>query len=161
MKGFLLQPLYGALVLSLTIMGIVIPVLVLYELLHQKGVFQFLGGILAKCFALERGVSKGIFSLLVGMFFGLSYGAGPLIHLHQKGDIPPRIAHRIGLFLALCHALIEGPLLFARLGGHWGWLAGCRLLFGLIAVLLGGPFLGSNGEMRKGEGCRDGKVMLQ
>lgn len=161
MVEFLLPPLYGALMLSLTMMGIILPILVLYELLNQKGVFQLVGGSLVGRFTQSQGMSAGIFSLLVGVFFGLSYGAGPLIHLHQKEEIPPRMAHRIGLFLALCHALIEDPLLFTRLGGNWGWLVGGRLLFGLIMVLLGGPLLGGKERRRKGERCREGKVMLQ
>jgi len=74
-----------------------------------------------------------VFSLLAGVIFGISYGAGVLISEARSGRITGRQAFLVALFLAVCHAIIEDTLLFVAYGAIW-WIPVVVRLILAIAV---------------------------
>ncbi len=66
----------------------------------------------------KKNVSKG-FSLLVGIFLGITYGAGILIEEAKSGAIKKDDLFYIGTFLMICHAIIEDTLLFVIFGADF------------------------------------------
>lgn len=66
----------------------------------------------------EKNLSKG-FSLTVGIFLGITYGAGMLISEVEKGSISKNDIFFIGTFLLICHAVIEDTLLFVIFGADF------------------------------------------
>lgn len=66
----------------------------------------------------QKNVSKG-FSLLVGVFLGITYGAGILIKEVESGRISKDDIFYIGTFLMICHAIIEDTLLFVIFGADF------------------------------------------
>ncbi|MGB5792564.1 nucleoside recognition protein [Poseidonibacter sp.] len=66
----------------------------------------------------KKNVSKG-FSLTVGIFLGITYGAGILIKEVESGRISKEDIFYIGTFLMICHAIIEDTLLFVIFGADF------------------------------------------
>jgi hypothetical protein len=66
----------------------------------------------------QKNVSKG-FSLTVGVFLGITYGAGILIDEVKSGNISKNDIFYIGTFLMICHAIIEDTLLFVIFGADF------------------------------------------
>ncbi len=59
----------------------------------------------------QKNISKS-FSILVGVFLGITYGAGILIKEAQNSNLSKADIFYIGTFLMICHAIIEDTLLF-------------------------------------------------
>ena len=79
----------------------------------------------------KKNVSKG-FSILVGIFLGITYGAGILIDEVKSGNIKKEDLFYIGTFLMICHAIIEDTLLFVIFGADFTMV----ILIRTIAAIL-------------------------
>ncbi|NQY94402.1 MAG: nucleoside recognition protein, partial [Campylobacteraceae bacterium] len=66
----------------------------------------------------QKNVSKG-FSITVGVFLGITYGAGMLIEEAKSGRISKDDIFYIATFLLICHAIIEDTLLFVIFGADF------------------------------------------
>jgi len=76
-------------------------------------------------------VSKG-FSLAVGVFLGITYGAGVLIKEAQNGNLSREDIFFIGTFLMICHAIIEDTLLFVIFGADFTMVIAIRTISAVI-----------------------------
>ena len=65
----------------------------------------------------EKNVSKG-FSLAVGTFLGITYGAGVLIQEANSKSMKREDLFFVTTFLLICHAIIEDTLLFVIFGAN-------------------------------------------
>lgn len=109
---------FGCIVTALNMLKILIPLMIIVEVLMVYHVmekvadrFRFLAGAL--------GIEKqSIFPLLVGVVMGITYGAGTLIEINRRTPIPKRDFVLIGVFLFLCHSIIETTFLFAVAGAN-------------------------------------------
>ena len=79
----------------------------------------------------QKNVSKG-FSLTVGVFLGITYGAGILIKEAQSGTISKEDLFYIGTFLMICHAIIEDTLLFVIFGADFTMVVFIRTIAAVI-----------------------------
>ena len=79
----------------------------------------------------EKNVSKG-FSLTVGIFLGITYGAGILIKEAKSGTIKKADLFYIGTFLMICHAIIEDTLLFVIFGADFTMVVVIRTVSAMI-----------------------------
>ena len=79
----------------------------------------------------KKNVSKG-FSLTVGIFLGITYGAGILIKEVESGRISKQDIFFIGTFLMICHAIIEDTLLFVIFGADFTMAVVIRTLAAII-----------------------------
>ncbi|MGI6659740.1 MAG: nucleoside recognition domain-containing protein [Dethiobacteraceae bacterium] len=75
---------------------------------------------------------QAVFPLLVGMIFGITYGAAVIIDYARQGTISKRDMMLVGIFLAVNHSVIEDNLLFASLGANLYLLAPLRFLFAFL-----------------------------
>jgi len=78
-----------------------------------------------------KNVSKG-FSITVGIFLGITYGAGILIKEANSGFISKADLFYIGTFLMICHAIIEDTLLFVIFGADFTMVIGIRTVAAII-----------------------------
>lgn len=80
------------------------------------------------------GISRpSVFPLLVGVFFGISFGAGVIIDSHKEGNISKRDGMLLILFFSACHGMIEDTLIFAVIGANPFLIVPMRVI---VAVIL-------------------------
>jgi hypothetical protein len=109
---------FGCIATSLNMLKILIPLMIIVELLMVYHVMekvadklQFLAGAL--------GMQKqSIFPLLVGVVMGVTYGAGTLIEINRKTPIPKKDYALMGIFMFICHGIIETGFIFTVAGAN-------------------------------------------
>lgn len=112
---------------------IVIPLMIIMEILKDYKILDKLSRVLSPI-AKFLGISeKSTFPLIIGLFLGLSYGAGAIIQSSKEGDLTKKDMYLIIIFLVACHSVIEDTLLFASMGAN-GWLL--LILRTLTAIIL-------------------------
>ncbi|HOL18512.1 MAG TPA: nucleoside recognition protein, partial [Bacillota bacterium] len=74
------------------------------------------------------------FPLVIGLFFGVVYGAAVLIEFSRQQLISKRDMVLLGTFLALNHSIIEDNLLFAALGANFPMLLISRLALAVVVT---------------------------
>jgi hypothetical protein len=79
---------------------------------------------------------QALFPLLIGLFFGISYGAGVLIPQARSGDLDKKQIFLIAAFLSVCHAIVEDTLLFVAVGGNGLVIVVVRTIMALVVVFL-------------------------
>lgn len=120
--------LTGALMSVINMAKIVIPVMVALELAKKFNVLDKLArGLkpITNFFGMER---KSGLLLMIGLVFGLAYGAGAIIQYVEEGEVNKRDLVLLMAFLSLCHAVPEDTLLFVEAGGKGIVILGSRLL---------------------------------
>jgi len=139
---------------------IVVPIMIILQVLKDYKIldkitkpFEFM----AKLFNISK---ESIFPLLVGIIFGISYGAGVIIQSSKEGNVSDRDLFLMTVFLATCHAVFEDTLIFVAIGAN-GWiLLGSRVIlaFALTYILSKRipPEVVENIKSHEGETCDEG-----
>ena len=133
---------FGCISTAINMLKILIPLMIIVEILMVYHVMekvadklQFLAGAL--------GMQKqSIFPLLVGVVMGVTYGAGTLIEINRKTPIPKRDFALIGIFMFLCHGIIETAFIFGVAGANLLAVTAGRLIiaFAVTAIAARLPF---------------------
>ena len=79
---------------------------------------------------------EATFPLLVGLIFGLSYGAGVILQSAKEGNLTKKDTTLIGVFLIACHAIIEDTLVFAAIGASGWLLLGTRTVMAILVTFV-------------------------
>lgn len=79
----------------------------------------------------QKNVSK-IFSIIIGLLLGITYGAGLLIKEAQSSTLSKKDIFYIGTFLMICHSIIEDTLLFVIFGANAFVVISIRLVFAFV-----------------------------
>lgn len=119
--ALLYNSLSNAFVLSLKIIVLILLLIFIMDFIKSRAFIK----------KSEKNVSKG-FSLTVGIFLGITYGAGILIEEAKSGRISPQDIFYIGTFLMICHAVIEDTLLFVIFGADFTMVVVIRTLAAII-----------------------------
>ena len=126
--------IFGGLSTALNMLKILIPLMIIVEMLLVYNVMekvadklQFLAGALG----MEK---QSIFPLLVGVVMGVTYGAGTLIEINRKTPIPKRDFALIGIFMFLCHGIIETAFIFGVAGANIAAVTVGRLAIAFIVT---------------------------
>jgi len=127
------EAFWGSLSSIKTIAIILIPMMVVLQIAKD---YQILDKISNSLWGFARilGISKdAIFPLLVGIFFGISYGAGVIIETSKQGNLTKKDLLLLVIFLVTCHGIVEDTLIFVVIGAN-GWLL--VLLRTIVAILI-------------------------
>ncbi|QZY54680.1 nucleoside recognition domain-containing protein [Crassaminicella profunda] len=128
MMDILKEGLIGSLSSVYSIALIVIPLMIVLQIAKDYHVLNKLSQHF-KGLTKLLGVSKdAILPLLVGVIFGISYGAGVIIQSSKEGDLTKKDLILLVAFLVTCHAVFEDTLLFVAVGANGYVLLGVRLL---------------------------------
>jgi len=83
------------------------------------------------------GMSRdAIFPLLVGTVMGVTYGAGTLMELNERKPLSKKDFALIGVFMYLCHGIIETGFLFGINGAHVFVVVVVRLLIAFFVTCI-------------------------
>jgi len=104
------------------------------EILRLTGVLALMMKVLSPVLRLAgiRGEAEHLTA--IGLFLGISYGAGLLIREAQSGAISPRQVFLSCVFMGFAHSVIEDTIVVMSLGADvYGVLVG-RLVFAIVAT---------------------------
>ena len=100
--------LYNAFALSIKIIALIVALLFMMDFIKSRDFVKKSG----------KNISKN-FSIAVGVFLGITYGAGILIKEAQSSSLTKNDIFYIGTFLMISHAIIEDTLLFVIFGADF------------------------------------------
>lgn len=110
--------LFGGISTALNMLKILVPLMIIVEILMVYNIMervadhlQFLAGALG----LQK---QSVFPLLVGVVMGVTYGAGTLLEINRKTPIPKKDYVLIGVFIFICHGIIETSFIFGVAGAN-------------------------------------------
>jgi hypothetical protein len=132
----LIHSLLAFLKVSGMILLIVTPIITVMELLRTYNWLDPLLDSLHRLFSWMRIRKESVVALFVGLLFGIAYGGGVLLEEKNSGALNKRDALLIGVFLSLCHALIEDTLIFAAVGADLIIILFARIGFAVMVLLL-------------------------
>jgi len=75
-------------------------------------------------------------SLVIGIVFGLLFGAGAIIQSTKEHDIDKRSVFLICMFLSLCHAVIEDTFVFGAIGANYVVVLGSRIFAAVLTTFV-------------------------
>lgn len=130
----------GSLKLVLDVAVIVIPIMVVLEILKELHWLDRVAGWLAPALSRIHLSRAAALPLLVGLIFGIAYGAGVIIAAAREGELSRRDLQLLSLFLVLNHAIIEDTLLFARIGANGWLLLTARTLMAIVVTWMAGKW---------------------
>lgn len=108
---------------------VIIPLMIVMQIMKDNLWLDRLTGILEP-FGKGMGIRKaGLFPLLVGILFGISYGSGVIVQSVESGEMNDKDKMLVAVFLVLCHAIVEDTMIFAALGANGLILVATRVLF--------------------------------
>lgn len=111
-----------------SIMIIVIPVMVVMRIAKELNLLNkicsYFEPVTEKIFLPK----EATFPLIVGMLFGLQYGAGVILQAVKEGQLQGRDILLLNIFLGLCHAIVEDTFIFIALGAN-GWVVSFFRIF--------------------------------
>jgi hypothetical protein len=132
----LIRSFFAFLKVSGMVLLIVTPVITVMELLRVFNWLDPLLNPLHHLFSWMRIRKESVVALFVGIIFGIAYGGGVLLEEKNSGALNKRDALLIGVFLSLCHALIEDTLIFAAIGANLIIILFARIGFAVVVLLL-------------------------
>jgi len=114
--------------------AIILPIMIFLEYVTHYNLLKRLSSHfrpLTRCLTLPP---EAAFPLLIGLFIGIFYGAAVIIEYGNRGILEKRDLLLLGIFMALCHSIIEDNLIFAALGANLFVLFFVRLALAFIAT---------------------------
>lgn len=118
MIDVLIQGLTGSFKSIYSIAIIVIPLMVVLQVAKDFNILDRISKFfefLTKFFNMSK---ESTLPLLVGIIFGLSYGAGVIIQSSKEGNLSKKDMFLISVFLVTCHAVVEDTLIFVAVGAN-------------------------------------------
>jgi hypothetical protein len=131
-----IHSLWAFLKVSGMILVIVTPIITIMELLRVFNWLDPLLNPLHRFFYWMQIRKESVVALFVGIIFGIAYGGGVLLEEKNSGALNKRDALLIGVFLSLCHALIEDTLIFAAIGADLIIILFARIGFAVMVLLI-------------------------
>lgn len=131
-----IEALKGSIGSVINIAVIVIPLMIVMQVAKDYKVLDYISGFLKPITNFFNMSKESAFPLLIGLTFGLSYGAGVIIQSSKEGNLSKKDSVLLIVFLASCHAVFEDTLIFVAVGAN-GWiLFGARLFAAILVTYL-------------------------
>ncbi len=130
------EMLNGTISMVINVMVVLVPLFLIIETLTKFNVMAKIATKLSFIGRLIGTSQKAVFPLLVGIVMGVTYGAGTLIELNKTDPLSERDFATIGIFMYMCHGMIETAFLFAIVGANIWVITIGRLLIALVVTIV-------------------------
>lgn len=107
---------------------IVIPLMIFMEIAKDLKILDGVSKLFSPISKFLGMSNRSAFPLAVGLFFGISYGAGVLIQSMNEDELDTKSVLLVSIFLAACHAIVEDTLLFVAVGASGIIIVSVRLI---------------------------------
>lgn len=114
---------------------IVVPVMIFIQILKDVEILPGLAKLMSPFTRLIGVSEKTGVTLLAGLLFGITYGAGVIIQTAEEENLSKKDIYLVSIFLICCHAVIEDTLLFVPLGINIFYLLLARFALALILTI--------------------------
>lgn len=129
---YLKESFSGSLNSVITMAKIIIPLMVAMEVLRDSKLLDKLSIKMEPIAKVLTISNDAVFVLIIGLIFGLSYGAGVIIESTEEANLSKRDLYILMIFLVACHAVIEDTALFVVVGANLWLLLGIRVGVAII-----------------------------
>lgn len=119
-----------------SIARVLIPMMIVIEIFKDTKLIDKISNAfkpIANFFTLSE---QSSISLVFGMIFGLTIGAGAIIQSAQDYDIDKRSIFLICMFLSMCHAIFEDSIIFSAAGANAAALLIARFISAILITLI-------------------------
>ena len=130
----ILEILIDLLVFIWDIGKLLIPIMIVIEIFKDTKLIDKISNLfypVSKFFTLSK--SAGV-SLLFGVFFGLTIGAGAIIQSVKDYNVDKRSVFLISMFLSPCHAIFEDSFIMAAVGASVIHLLPARIISAVLVT---------------------------
>lgn len=111
---------------------ILIPILIMIEIARHYQVIEKMTDKIKGALRFLTLPGEAAFPMLAGIFFGIVLGAALIIEYSREGYLNKRDLLLIGVFLSICHSVVEDTLIFAVFGANPVVLLTTRLILAII-----------------------------
>lgn len=138
---FWIQSGTGLVKLIFQMVVIVIPLMLIMELLKDLNILDKITGKLHWTVKIFGMTPAAVLPMLVGLVFGIAYGAGMIIQAAKEGTLSKRDLYLISLFLVINHSVIEDTILFAAIGANGLLIIIFRFIASISITWFAGKFI--------------------
>ena len=131
---WLIETIKGCFFSILKLVLIVLPLMILIEFLKEFKVINKLAPLFLPLLKLLRMPKESVLPLVAGLVFGIAYGAGVIIQSAREEHIQREDLYTVGLFLVICHSLVEDSMLFLAVGANFWIIVLGRFLLAVIVT---------------------------
>ncbi len=142
----LMEGLRGSLLQVWHLALIVVPLMVGMQILDDLRILEKVSIQLEKVVRFLGISGAGSFPLVVGLVFGLAYGAGMIIHYARQGQLSRRELLLIITFLSINHSVFEDTLLFVAIGANGLLILFIRFAAAIMVTVLLNKLLPQDGS---------------
>ncbi|NLJ98730.1 MAG: nucleoside recognition protein [Tissierellia bacterium] len=129
---YLKESFTGSISSVLTMAIIIIPLMMVMEILKDAKILEKLSTKLKPIAKFLDISDESVFPLIIGIIFGLAYGAGIIIDSTEEGNVSKKDLYILVIFLLACHAIFEDTFIFAAVGANLWLLFGVRLIVAIV-----------------------------
>lgn len=130
--AYLKESTMGSLNSVFSMAKIIIPLMIAMEILKDAEILEKISKRLKPISKLFDISNESVFPLLIGMVFGLVYGAGIIIESVEEENLGKKDLYIVMIFLVACHAIFEDTFIFAAVGANLWLLFFTRLIVALV-----------------------------
>ncbi len=134
--GFLTESFSGSISSVGKMAIIIIPLMIVMEILKDSKILEKISQRLmpiAKLFGISN---EAVFPIIIGLIFGLAYGAGIIIENAKENDLSKKDLYIMIIFLIACHAVIEDTVVLMAVGANGVLLISIRVIVAVIITLI-------------------------
>lgn len=130
--AFLKESTLGSLNSVINMAKIIIPLMLALEILKDLNILNKISELL-KPVSKFFGISKeSTFPLVIGLIFGLAYGAGVIIESAKEDNLNKKDLYVLIIFLVACHSIFEDTFIFVAMGANGILLITLRLVLAIV-----------------------------
>ena len=126
----------GVLTMVLNLLRVIVPLMVGIEFMLAYNIVEWLEKKLTLFCRLLGIGHEALLPLLVGLFLGVTYGAGALAEMNRTKPLGKRDMALLGVFIFSCHGIIETTYLFAVANASVVFICGLRLGIAVVVTAI-------------------------